>query len=80
MSRRPIGDFVREERCVCGFVIDEYDDGRYAIEYADPDTDEVLEDCPQCGRRLDLRGQARGPRRRPAALGVRSDTTEGTSS
>lgn len=58
VGQKPIGTFVKEERCRCGFVVDEYDDGRYAVEYADPDTDRVLGRCPQCDRELDLRGQA----------------------
>lgn len=56
-GRRPVGNFVKEEHCVCGFMVDEYDDGRYAIEYADPDTNLVIDRCPDCGRGLDLRGQ-----------------------
>lgn len=56
---RPRGVFQGEENCRCGFVVDEYDDGKYAIQYADPDTGLVIERCPQCGRDLDLLGQGR---------------------
>lgn len=58
LTRKPIGQFMGEESCRCGFIVDEYDDGRYTIEYADPDTGLVVERCPECGRDLDLRGQA----------------------
>jgi hypothetical protein len=57
-GRKPLGSFVKEERCRCGFVVDEYDGGRYAVEYADPDTGLVLKECPECRRDLNLRGQA----------------------
>jgi Domain of unknown function (DUF4314) len=51
-------DFKGEEHCRCGFVVHEYDDGRYRIRYADPKTGVVITRCPECGRDLDLRGQA----------------------
>jgi hypothetical protein len=50
-------DFNGEVDCVCGFMLDEYDDGRYRIECADPDTGLVVKQCPGCGRDLNLYGQ-----------------------
>jgi hypothetical protein len=56
-ARKPYGDFVGEQACRCGFIVDEYDDGR-AYEYADPATGLRITRCPDCGRDLDLYGQA----------------------
>jgi hypothetical protein len=59
VNRRPYGDFIGEVDCVCGFMLDQYDDGRFTIEYADPDTDLMVRRCPDCGRDLSLLGQKR---------------------
>lgn len=56
-ARRPFGDFIAEDYCSCGFVVDRYDDGRHTIEYADPDSGLHIDQCPQCGRTLHLLGQ-----------------------
>jgi len=50
------GDFMSEAYCICGFILDEYD-GRYRVEYADPDTSLVVERCPSCGRDPNLSAQ-----------------------
>lgn len=56
-ERPSAADFKGEVDCVCGFMLDEYDDGHYRIQYADPDTGLVVRQCPSCKRDLNLYGQ-----------------------
>ena len=57
IKRPSASDFKGEVDCACGFMLDEYDNGRYRIQYADPDTGLVVKQCPGCGRDLSLYGQ-----------------------
>jgi hypothetical protein len=47
------GDFVGEENCVCGFLLDAYAaDAHDDVCYADPDTGHIVDRCPSCDRSL----------------------------